>query len=136
MRKIKSFLNIKAWRHVPVETLHTDMKLSFEGLVWIHHSIIKGLFWSMESGGFEESIDSGRFSIARILASKDAASSSGAAGPFQCPAYLEFHRGLVLGLGEISRLHMGRLCARTNFPKSVAEDVRRVLSYDAHLHTC
>ena len=76
---------------------------------------------------------------------KDAMSSSGAAGPFQCPAYLEFHRGHVLGLGDISRLHMGRLrvlkiptmlCARTNFPKSVVENVRRGLSYDAHLHTC
>ena len=61
---------------------------------------------------------------------------------FQCPAYLEFHRGRVLGLGEMSRLHMGRLrvlkiptmlCARTNFPKPVAENVRRGLSYDAHL---
>ena len=27
MRKIKSFLNIKAWRHVPGETLHTHMNL-------------------------------------------------------------------------------------------------------------
>ena len=26
MSKVKSFLNIKAWRHVPVETLHTNMK--------------------------------------------------------------------------------------------------------------
>ena len=33
MRKIKSFLNIKAWRHVPVETLHTNMnlKMSIKG---------------------------------------------------------------------------------------------------------
>ena len=47
--------------------------------------------------------------------------------------------------GEISRLHMSRLrglkiptmlCARTNFPKSVVEYVRRGLSYDAHLLAC
>jgi len=28
MRRMKSFLNIKAWRHVPVETQHTDMNLN------------------------------------------------------------------------------------------------------------
>ena len=64
---------------------------------------------------------------------------------FQCPAYLEFYRARRTSFGEISRLHMCRLCglkiptmlcARTNFPKSVAENVRRGLSYDAHLHTC
>ena len=27
VRQIKSFLNIKAWRHVPGETLHTNMNL-------------------------------------------------------------------------------------------------------------
>ena len=27
MRQIKSFLNIKAWRHVPVETLNMNMNL-------------------------------------------------------------------------------------------------------------
>ena len=75
---------------------------------------------------------------------KDATSSSGAAGPFQCPAYLEFHRGHVLGLGEISRLHMGRLrvlkiptmlCARTNFPKSVAENVRHTCTLASLFHS-
>ena len=65
---------------------------------------------------------------------KDATSSSAAEGLFQSPAYLEFHRGRVLGLGEISRLHMGRLrvlkiptmlCARTNFKNPCGEWLNR-----------
>ena len=76
---------------------------------------------------------------------KHTTSSSATEGLFQCPAYLEIYRARRTSFGEISRLHMSRLrglkiptmlCARTNFPKSVAEDVRRGLSYDAHLHTC
>ena len=76
---------------------------------------------------------------------KHTTSSSAAEELFQSPVYLEFNRARRTPFGEISRLHMSRLpglkiptmlCARTNFPKYVAEDVRRGLSYDAHLHTC
>ena len=76
---------------------------------------------------------------------KHTTSSSAAEVLFQSPAYLEIYRARRTPFGEISSLHMSRLrglkiptmlCARTNFPKSVAEDVRRGLSYDAHLHTC
>ena len=93
--------------------------------------------------------DLGRFSIARILASKPIFQGCyvikwrSRTVPMSCILGIP-PRPAPLGLGEISRLHMGRLCvlkiptmlcARTNFPKSV-EDVRQGLSYDAHLLAC
>ena len=70
---------------------------------------------------------------------KDATSSSPAEGLFQSPGSLEFYRARRSLQRDISRQHMSRLrglkiptmlCAQTNFPKSVAENVRRGLSYD------
>jgi len=74
---------------------------------------------------------------------KHATSSSAAEVLFQSPAYLEIYRARRTPFGEIWRLHMSRLrglkiptmlCAQTNFPKSVAEDVRDGASHMTH--TC
>ena len=74
---------------------------------------------------------------------KHATSSSAAEVLFQSPVYLEIYRARRTPFGEISSVHMSRLrglkiptmlCARTNFPKSVAEDVRGGASHMTH--TC
>ena len=89
-----------------------------------------------ETGGVSQS----RVKLFQSHYFKHTTSSSAAEVLFQSPVYLEI-RARRTPFGEISSVHMSRLrdlkiptmlCAQTNFPKSVAENV----SYDAHLHTC